>query len=571
MNMNFSNWFEAMSQTDVRRARKGMEKSWKQNKHNPHPHRQFKKFEAGTFGLELEFRVESEEGDRHYSEEQLEAIKDELADMLYSVIWGKDARESQLATDWQRFMEDKNPEYESIDDWEYDNDEPEKPDEDDYEDDDMHAADEKYKADVELWEDEHEEWKEKRDVAEAEIDKFDHEELQKEFIKEIMDGENWDDYEVESGNDYYMSSFEDKADEYKDVLEDLGWAAEIEEEDTGAWNIHRDGDGICELTSPIMTLKDIGALTQLFRHVQDETTDGQTSCHIHVGMPKDTDGFDLVAMTTLADEAHLTRDLPGRDFQSFAKFNSDLQYVIGNKLKEGDYSKEEFMAAIKNRERTGTNISAFNAHGTVEFRYLSSDVVDDPDMVLGWVNYFLTLPRIARGRKQIKIGEDGYAGITYLTRIANGGVRVEKSPDGKVKQEPGSPEDLRRTLPINDKQKKMAELRLRDVTKYVEKMRVDHFLAAAGFTQVVMPFVYQVLTSMRQTGEPKTKEFLSRISGDPHLQNYNNITELGKQFTMGEFFRYSDDPDRFRNVAVAAANKNFKVTRQNVEGWKKHL
>ena len=74
MKKNFSQWLEAISMSDARRAKKGMERSWKKTKHTPHAHRKFRKFEPGTFGLELEFRVESDQGERHYTEEQRESI-----------------------------------------------------------------------------------------------------------------------------------------------------------------------------------------------------------------------------------------------------------------------------------------------------------------------------------------------------------------------------------------------------------------------------------------------------------------------------------------------------------------
>lgn len=569
MTNDFSKWLEATSMSDARRAKKGMERSWKKTKHAPHAHRKFRKFESGTFGLELEFRVESDRGERHYTEEQKEAIKQELKDKLYDIIWKRPQSYTyspdQLRDDWSEFSQDKYPEYEDISDWENDNEAPEEPDKEDYED------DEEYQDELEAWKDDHEEWKEKYDAMEAEIGAFDHDKLQAEFIQEIIDEERWNDYEIHAGDDHYMSDFSTKAEEYQELLEDLGWSAEIDGNYADGWNIHEDGDGICELTSPIMTGKDINSLMQLFDHAQHEVTDGRTSCHIHIGMPEDTDGFDLVAMTTLTDEPRLVQDLPDRDFASFANFNNDLQYTIDRKLEPGVYSKEEFMAEIKGLDRTGTNISAFSRHGTVEFRYLSSDVLDTPDMVLGWVNYFLTLPKIARGRKQIKIGEGRY-GLTYLTRMSNGGVRVDKSPEGKVKQEPGSPEDLRRTKKESPYEKKKAELRLGMVSRYVEKMRLDHFLMmySGPRHEPIMSHVRSALDMIKER-HPKVKEVMATIQGDPHLTDFRNIQLVAKYLTMAEVFRYSRLPDEFRRIATAAVNKDFDVTRKNVEGWKKHL
>jgi hypothetical protein len=571
MTKDFANWLESITMHDARRARKGMERSWKKTKHTPHAHRQFKKFEAGTFGIEIEFRVESESGDRHYTEEQKEAIKQELKDRLYDVIWKRQPSYTyspdQLRDDWSEFSQDKYPQYESIHDWEHENEEPEKPDDEDYEDDD-----EGFQDALEIWDDEYKEWKEKRDEMEEEIDAFDHDKLQAEFIQEIIDEERWGDYDI-SDDDHYMSDFDNKAEEYQEVLEDLGWDAEIEGGGPDTWNIHRDGDGMCELTSSILTPRDIPALVELFNHAQDEVTDGSTSCHIHIGMPDDTDGFDLVAMTTLADESKLIRDLPDRDFSGFADFNSNLQWAIKNKLEPGVYTKDEFLSTLKNTDRTGTNISAFFRHGTVEFRYLSSDVLHKPKMILGWINYFLTLPKIARGRKQIKIGEGRYD-VTYLTRVPNGGVKVDKAPEGKVKQEPGSPEDLRRSKKESPYEKKKAELRLGMVSRYVDKMRLDHFLMMYGGPRH-QPILSGVKGALSMMGErdPKVKQLITTIfPNDPHFNDYSNVQEIGKHLTMGELFRYSTESNNYgwlRRYAVDAVNKDFDVTRKNVEGWKK--
>tara|TARA_Y100000034_G_scaffold42710_2_gene52292 strand:- start:13622 stop:15379 length:1758 start_codon:yes stop_codon:yes gene_type:complete len=567
MAISFSEWLEAVTMDNARRARKGMQRSWKKSKHTPHKHRLFRKYDPGTFGLELEFRIESEEGDSHHTEEELEEVRDQLQDKLYDIIWRHQPsyqsrdEHNPLRDAWYEFTEDKYPPYDSIHDWEHENEEPEKPEKEDYEDDE-----EGFNDALEVWEKEHAEWQEERENVEEQIDKFDHDELQKEFIDEIIDEERWHEYEIYT--DHYLGDFDTKAEEYEEFLFGLGWTAEVEEHDKkGIWNLHRDGDGIFELTSPILTQKDIPALTELFNHAQHEVTDGDTSCHIHVGMPEDTDGFDLVAITTMADEPHIIRDQPNRNFQSHADFNSNLQYTLSNKLPDGVYSKDEFMTKLRSLNRTGTNLTAFGEHGTVEFRYLSSEALDTPDMVFSWVNYFLTLPKIARGRKQIRIDDD-----VYLTRMPGGAVKVDRQPEGRVKQGPGSPEDLRRSKVLTPYEKKKKQMKRGMVERYVDKMNLNHFSMqfGGGSEKHVTDAIRGVIT--RFMGNlPIVKRAVATHPEDPYFNDWENYMLLAKHLTMSDIFSYStgsDDYGWLRKVVYDLVEKRFDIVRKNVQGWK---
>jgi hypothetical protein len=263
----------------------------------------------------------------------------------------------------------------------------------------------------------------------------------------------------------------------------LGWEANIEENlGTSAWYIHKDGDTVFELTSPILTTKDIPALKKLFDKVSEERTDGSTSCHIHIGLPPDTDGFDLLAMSTLVDEKEIKRQLPNRAFDEWAQFNSDMQRQLGRYLEDGTYSKEDFLSTIRKLGlRSGTNINAFWEHRTIEFRYLSSEALNNPNSVLEWINYFLILPFLARGRKQIVIAKNEYnfgagqKGI-YLTRMPDGGVKVDKDPEGKVKQSPESPEDLRQQSEMSPLQRSLNKQKKQTARKRVNNQTMSQFL-----------------------------------------------------------------------------------------------
>jgi len=51
----------------------------------------------------------------------------------------------------------------------------------------------------------------------------------------------------------------------------------------------------------------------------------------------------------------------------------------------------------------GTNIKAFFTHGTIEFRYLSSQILKNIDAFLEAIQYYLLMPYLARKKMQIKL------------------------------------------------------------------------------------------------------------------------------------------------------------------------
>jgi hypothetical protein len=535
--MKFKSWLEAITAKDLKRARKGMQKKRKQSAASG---RSFKNFKPRTFGIELEFRVESEDGRSiNYSDDELNDIRKELKFKLQDELtermnhrWGSTPSwngVNSLLNKFDEFSEDKFPPYNEIEDWEEENPEPE--------------------------EDEKEErlnWKKERREIEKQIDDFDYEKLKDEFIDEIIEDEEWGRFDVYP--DVYLPDFESKAEEYQEFLEDLGWKANIEENlGTSAWYIHKDGDTVFELTSPILTTKDIPALKQLFDKVSNERTDGSTSCHIHIGLPPDTDGFDLLAMSTLVDEKEIKRQLPNRAFDEWAKFNSDMQRQLGRYLEDGTYSKEDFLSTIKQLGlRSGTNINSFWEHRTIEFRYLSSEALKNPNSVLEWINYFLILPFLARGRKQIVIAKGptvtGLPGIhpksrqaigIYLTRMPDGGVKVDKDPEGKVKQSPESPEDLRQQSEMSPLQRSLNKQKKQTARKRVNNQTMSQFLGSIKKNDRDA-IVGSLKSSLTDGGwNPARNPFLKKypflldiLKEDPWLNNNSNFIKAAEQIQM---------------------------------------
>ena len=130
--MKFKSWLEAITAKDLKRARKGMQKKRKQSAASG---RSFKNFKPRTFGIELEFRVESEEGRSiNYSDDELNDIRKELKSKLEEEQSERMSRRLGSPIPWNKFpliekfdefSEDKLPPYNEIEDWEEENPEPE--------------------------------------------------------------------------------------------------------------------------------------------------------------------------------------------------------------------------------------------------------------------------------------------------------------------------------------------------------------------------------------------------------------------------------------------------------------
>lgn len=536
-------WSEALSLDKARNVRKSNKVAWKQQRGLGKGHRSIKKFKPGTFGVEIEFKTELVIDTESLKNDIVEMVKEALQERnrldRYSNYRPESVGLKALVdkfTEWEPEYYDEHFDGrypEDPDDWEYENEQPEEPDREDYD------NEEEYKSDWDLWKEEFDEWEEEKAIVTKVWNKYEENDgydgIIEAFAKKIVEDEDYHDYGIypeEYGSGGYDP--EDKIQEYIDFLEDdlgVNTTSDLEgfENDFSSWYVHEDGTGIVEISSPILTSKDIPTLKALFNRMQYEETDGGTSCHVHIGMPENTDGFDLVAMTTLADEDSIRRDAGDRDYSSFAKFNEDIHRTLYSSLEDGVYEKEDFLAKVKSAcgdRNKGTNISAFFDQGTVEFRYLSSEVIDTPDLVFQWVNYFLTLPHIAQGRKQLRIHVEYWATELVLTRLPNGAVEVRKDPEERVRQPQESPHDLRQSFDKSPFQRQKEDL--------LEKMAARK-VARTSVTDVVQSnyssnFYYDVRNAIAAYFEK-----LGKIPpNDPHLNNQANVYRLGRSIPMSE-------------------------------------
>lgn len=65
----------------------------------------------------------------------------------------------------------------------------------------------------------------------------------------------------------------------------------------------------------------------------------------------------------------------------------------------------DFIIEKITEKHSGINISYYKDRNVIEFRYLSSDILGDPDEFLEFINYFLFVPHVAQRAKRIKLGE----------------------------------------------------------------------------------------------------------------------------------------------------------------------
>lgn len=177
------------------------------------------------------------------------------------------------------------------------------------------------------------------------------------------------------------------------------------------WAVGEDGEGIIEIRSRHLTAKDFPLVVKICEYVSSQQTSGNTSAHVHIGLPNDIDAFDKLAITTLVDE-NAIKIAAGRNrqLQTFAKLRDSLHYYIIHaileKWPEEENRKDLIMRYIildkllNYLDRNhGTNLATDK--NTVEFRYLSSDIASDSETFIQWIRYYLLLPQIATSRNKV--------------------------------------------------------------------------------------------------------------------------------------------------------------------------
>jgi hypothetical protein len=224
------------------------------------------------------------------------------------------------------------------------------------------------------------------------------------------------------------------------------------------WGVGMDGENV-EIRTRHLTQNDFGLVEKFmdFLSSQGYEVSGNTSAHVHVGLPDDFDYYDLIAMVTLVDESAVKIDAgKDRNLEKWAAlrdvlFSSILQYFfkkfgtppgqnmpqIGKSIDLDEDQLRKFVQLIASKFM-GTNIQSFFERGTVEYRYLASTMVERPDVFLKWVKYFMILPAVAQKRNRVVYRTDGGWTMEVYRRPGNGAQFVFKGGKGQMTGEPAS-------------------------------------------------------------------------------------------------------------------------------------
>lgn len=237
-----------------------------------------------------------------------------------------------------------------------------------------------------------------------------------EYINLLARSGDWTNYLSE--DEYKIVDMDKSVDAAYNFIQSLGEDVRKDDKsDSTTWAVGEDGPNV-EIRSRHMsqTGHDFDIISKVGNWVSDQATSGKTGMHIHIGVPRDFDMFDLLAMSTLVDEDAIKSEVSiDRDLSSYAKFRRSLSNSIYSKIHDymrqqsGDnimpksfiLTNEQVKEILAYFDRNhGTNIASFKKYRTIEFRYLGSDIAHK---VLKWISYFLLLPRIAKSRNQIKM------------------------------------------------------------------------------------------------------------------------------------------------------------------------
>jgi hypothetical protein len=291
-------------------------------------------------------------------------------------------------------------------------------------------------------------------------------EFDKEFAKWV-DGLNWRDY---LNKETFMEpiSMTEDIERVGEIFENMGeeW---VEGNATPTeWGIGED-HALLEIRSKYLTVKDIPKLRRILEKLKDtvETTGG-TSAHVHVGLQQfeNFNMVDLLAIVTLIDENKMYQ-LAGPTRESrWAQPKERVADYLLNQIKQHDLlydTKEEIIdnstlkEIIKKIESKylGANITSFTKIGTIEFRYLSSLVLNQIDEFIETIQYFLMIPAIARKKDSVKLVTSGNEPI-YFTRMPNNQVKISTTPTRKSGE---SIDFTRSELPLTKFQQRKKEIK----------------------------------------------------------------------------------------------------------------
>ncbi len=281
-----------------------------------------------------------------------------------------------------------------------------------------------WQKELKAWQEEHAEWQEEYQGWQKERSEI------KEKHDKWNEDEEFGNWLVQNSDRFYVPSSKN-IDVQKDIKEMKHWL----QNNLNDWEVYEDEAGIVEIASPILSVNDLESVKELLSYLRDNKQfDSGTGLHVHIGMPSETDAFDLLSMAASLDEPAVMAKAGRTEMsQQTAKQTSVLFKRLWD-LPEGLISIQDLhskMNDLLDRYYGVNTVGAFNKYKTVELRYLSSQIINNGiDSLIKYINYFLMLPNIAKGRSQIRQEIPGI-GTIFLSRRSNGMVEVKKFPLGK--------------------------------------------------------------------------------------------------------------------------------------------
>lgn len=440
-------------------------------------------YKPGTFGIEIEFPyIREEELD---SDQAFEDFKEQYYDHFYETVSERDYGVINFE-EW----EENNPEPLDKYDWEDENPRPEDEDEED-----------KW---VQIRDDiafTHDEWEEEREKVLRAWQRWENHGREKAAREEMRAADIW---EYLDKDDYTIGGLKETTNEVGNILSNLGQTWKKGDATETDWGIGPDGDDIVELRSRYLTTKDFPMLLKLFSKLNSIIEhDINKSAHVHIGLQQYKDGFnamDLLGVIPTIDEKKII-DIAGEERVlggSWTKPNSVVTNVItslishfflnNNNIKEVVVSNERMNDLLRQLDRyMGTNLKSFFKTGTIEFRYLSSDILKNPKKFLEVIQYYLMLPEISRKKMQIKLSGDNKT--LYLTRMPGDKIKITtdaaihpqmKVSDTRVNLEPSTFEKQKEVInkkaienQIDKTKEYFSDINLLDFGNKLKKLNLD--------------------------------------------------------------------------------------------------
>ena len=372
---------------------------------------------AYTFGIELEFRPSSDTIDTNRIRTEL--VNNSKVHLNYNN-WLEDQRKSS------------NRRLRSVDQWD-----------DSYGPIDVDSFDEvesepelRSYSDVEEYENAHDEWKEKRYNVEHEYNYFTKRDINNyrdEYIDGLIDSGEWEEY-VDRENVMITDPESEVEETISYITDDMGQKAQKDDSTVDTWGVGLDGSNV-EIRSKHLNQNEFDLVKEICSYVRYKKVDGGTSAHVHIGLPTDFDAFDLLAITTLVDEVAVRHEVgPKRQLDSWAKLRKDLNNKIVDlllKRPENQATKEKSFVLTNDQllkllstigtKYHGTNVTSMAQMGTIEFRYLSSEVTRNPNTFIKWIQYYLLLPKVAKSRNSVVVSQMGHSDSQSVTAIRQAG------------------------------------------------------------------------------------------------------------------------------------------------------